>query len=345
MQQLPVLVKMILALMIGVSGSILFIFLHLPLPWLLGAIFATSFVMRFENLPILSPKIFSPSARILIGLTIGCAFTPEILGYLNTYFYSLLLVIPYTILTIFCGTYYYHKILKYDIKTSYLGSMPGGVIEMVIIGEEIKANISKITLMQSSRLFFVVISLPLLIQYIFHIDISGNKLITTPISDINLVEFSTLLVLGFAAAVVAKKIKLSAAYLIGPMIISIILHSTGIITTIVPDEFLKFVQVVFGTMIGFTFKGVSFQDIVKTLISTFGHFIILILVSGIFVALIYYFLDFPIISIVLAFSPGGQAEINLIAILVGASVPYITLHHIVRLFLVMNIAPIIAKKL
>ena len=37
--------------------------------------------------------------------------------------------------------------------------MPGGVIEMVIIGEEIKANITKITLMQSSRLF-VVISIP-----------------------------------------------------------------------------------------------------------------------------------------------------------------------------------------
>ena len=35
--------------------------------------------MRFDNLPIQSPKTFSPPARIFIGLTIGSAFTPEIL--------------------------------------------------------------------------------------------------------------------------------------------------------------------------------------------------------------------------------------------------------------------------
>ena len=51
------------------------------------------------------------------------------------------------------------------------------------------------------------------------------------------------------------------------------------------------------------------------------------------------------VRILLAFGPGGQTEINLIALLVGANLPYITLHHIVRLFLVMNIAPIIAKRL
>jgi len=54
---------------------------------------------------------------------------------------------------------------------------------------------------------------------------------------------------------------------------------------------------------------------------------------------------FPVLSILLAYGPGGQSEINLIAILVGANLPYITLHHIVRLFIVMNIAPIFAKRL
>lgn len=336
---------MILALFIGACGSVLFIFLNLPLPWLLGSIFASSIAMRFENLPIKSPKTFSSPARVLIGLTIGSAFTPEILQYLDIYFYSLLLVIPYTIITIIAGMYYYYQYQGFDKKTAYLSSMPGGVIEMVIIGEEIKANISKITLVQSSRLFFIVITLPFIIQYIFHVDISGNKLITTPIKDIDLFELSILIVLGFLGGILAKKVKLSAAYLIGPMIISIILHASGIITTTVPDELLKFVQVVFGTIIGFTFKGVDLKTIGKVLISTLGHFMILVIISAIFIVIAYNLFGFPIISTLLAFSPGGQAEINLIAILVSASVPYITLHHIVRLFIVMNIAPIFAKKL
>ncbi|WP_419675845.1 AbrB family transcriptional regulator [Aliarcobacter butzleri] len=337
--------KMLLALLIAVSGSILFIFLHLPLPWLLGAIFATTIAIRFPSVPISSPKLFSAPARILIGLTIGSAFTPHILQYIPHYIISLLLVIPFTLLVIFFGTYYYHKILKYDLKTSYLGSMPGGVIEMVIIGQDLKADTSKITLMQSSRLFFVIVSLPFIIQYIFQIDIRGNQLLTTPIKDINLFEFSYIYILGIAGAIIAKRLRLAAAYLIGPMIVSIILYSTGFVHTHIPDELLKFIQVIFGTIIGFTFKNVSLKTIAKTFLATLGHFAILIILCAIFIFIIYKSLDFKALDILLAFGPGGQTEINLVAILIGANLPYITLHHIVRLFIVMNIAPIIAKRL
>jgi uncharacterized protein len=338
------LAKMLLALLIGLFGSIVFIYLHLPLPWLLGSIFATTFAIRFEKLPIISPKIFSPPARILIGIAIGSAFTPKILEFIPHYFVSLLLVVPFTVLVIFFGTYYYYKVLKYDLKTSYLGSMPGGVIEMVIIGEELKANTAKITLMQSSRLFFVVVSLPFIIQYIFQIDIRGNQMLTTPLKNIDFFEFFLLYTLSIFAALFAKKIKLTAAFLMGPMILSIILFSSGVFSVAIPDEFLKFIQVVFGVIIGFTFRNVAFKTIYKTLIATLGHFIILLILCAIFIAIIFYSLDFKALDILLAFGPGGQTEINLIALLVGANLPYITLHHIVRLLIVMNIAPIIARK-
>ena len=337
--------KMLLALFIGLFGSLIFIFLHLPLPWLMGSIFATSIAIRFEKIPISSPKIFSSPARILIGLAIGSAFTPEILKYIPQYTFSLLLVVPFTILVIFFGTYYYYKILKYDLKTSYLGSMPGGVIEMVIIGQELKANTSKITLMQSSRLFFVVVSLPFIIQYIFQIDIRGNQLLTTPLVNIDFKQFLILYIFGIIGAIVAKKVKLTAAFLMGPMIVSIILYSTGTFNVAIPDEFLKFIQVVFGVIIGFTFKGVPIKTIYKTLIATLGHFLILAILCIIFIAIIHFYLDFKTLDILLAFGPGGQTEINLIALLVGANLPYITLHHIVRLLIVMNIAPILAKRL
>uniref|UniRef100_UPI004047403E AbrB family transcriptional regulator n=1 Tax=Aliarcobacter sp. TaxID=2321116 RepID=UPI004047403E len=339
------LLQMLLAIFIGALGSILFIFLHLPLPWLLGAIFTSSIAMRFQNIPIINPKPFSTPARVIIGLTIGSAFTPEILQNLHTYIFSVLLVIPYTIIVAFAGMYYYYKVLKFDKRTAFFSSMPGGVIEMVILGEQLKADTSKITLVQSSRLLFIVLTLPFVIQYIFNIDISGNKLITAPLKELHIGELFFLAIVGTIGAVGAKKLKISAAYLIGPMILGIIVFGTGLVHTVIPDELIKFVQVVFGTIIGFTFRGVTLKIIAKTLLGTFGHFIILALVSGVFIAIVYFVFDFPIISVLLAFSPGGQAEINLIAILVGASVPYITVHHIVRLFIVMNIAPILATRI
>ena len=337
--------QMLLAIFIGAVGSVLFIYLHLPLPWLLGAIFTSSIAMGFQNLPIQSPKIFSTPARVIIGLTIGSAFTPQILEQLHIYFFSILLIIPYTILVAFAGMYYYYKVLNFDKRTAFFSSMPGGVIEMVILGEQLKADTSKITLVQSSRLLFIVLTLPFIIQYIFHIDISGNKLITTPLREIYLTDFFFLGIIGFIGAYLAKKFHISAAYLMGPMILSIIAFSLGFVHSKPPDELIKFVQVIFGTIIGFTFRGVTLKVIIKTLIGTFGHFIILALISALFITFVYFVFDFPIISVLLAFSPGGQAEINLIAILVAANIPYITVHHIVRLFIVMNVAPLLAKRI
>ena len=337
--------KMILTLICGIIGSIVFIYINLPLPWLLGSIFITSILIRFEKFPIIKPNyIFSSPARIIIGVTIGSAFTPAILEQLDIYFYSLLLVIPYTVLTALIGMLYYWKYLNFDKRTAYFSSMPGGVIEMVILGEEMKANTAKITLVQSSRLLFIVLILPFIIQYIFQIDIAGNKLITAPLYTLDLKDMALLISVGFIGALLAKKLKIPAALLIGPMVLSILAFASGLIESKPPDEILKFVQVILGTTIGFTFKGVKIQEVIKTLVGTLGHFVILALISAIFIFLAYYLFEFPILSTLLAFSPGGQAEINLISILVVANIPYITLHHIVRLFIVMNLAPILAKK-
>ena len=336
--------KMLFAICIATLGSILFIYLNLPLPWLLGAIFVTSILIRFENLPIKKPNhLFTTPVRIIVGVTIGSAFTPAILEQVDRYFYSMLFVIPYVILTAFLGILYYIKLQGFDKKTAYMAAMPGGIIEMVLLGEELKANVAKITLVQASRLFFIVLTLPFIIQYIFQIDISGNRLITEPISTLESTDILILLLIGILGAIFGKKINMPAAYLIGPMLMSVLAFSTGMIESKPPDELLKFVQVVIGTSIGFTFRGVKLKEIVKTLVGTLGHFIILALITALFVAVVHFTLDFPTLSILLAFMPGGQTESNLIAILVAANVPYITLHHIVRLILVFNLAPMITR--
>lgn len=336
---------MIFAMLIATIGAIIFIYLHLPLPWLLGSIVITSIVIRFKQIKIKKPNVYLTSpARIIIGVTIGSAFTPAILAELHNYIYSLLFVIPYVIITALLGVVYYYRFLGFDKKTAYFAAMPGGVIEMVLLGEEMKANVAKITLVQASRLLFIVLSLPFIIQYIFGLDLRGNQLITPPINSINPYNMLILVLIGVLGSIIGKKLNLPAAYLMGPMAISVLVFSMGLIESRPPDELLKFVQVVLGTTIGFTFRGIKIKEVIKILISTLGHFIILASISAIFIAIVYFSLDFPALSILLAFSPGGQAEINLIAILVAANVPYITLHHIVRLILVFNLAPLFARK-
>ena len=336
--------QVLLSLFIGLFGSLIFIYLKLPLPWLLGSISAMAIASRLTFLPTKSPKVLSPPARTILGLMIGSAFTPAILGYIGNFITSLVMIIPFVFIIAVCGVYYYWKILGHDKMTAFFSAMPGGLLEMVAIGESMGANIYKITLFQSTRLLLIVFSLPFILQIVGGKSLSGNKILTTPIKDLLISDMFILVGLGIIGVYLAKKLKISAPFIIGPMIVSMIAHISGWVTAHPPDEVIKLVQVILGTSIGFVFKGVPIKEILITILSTLGYFLILIIVCSLFVFIVYSITDFDLLSILLAFSPGGQAEINLIAIIVSVNLPYVALHHVLRLFLVMGIAPLFAKK-
>ena len=51
----------------------------------------------------------------------------------------------------------------------------------------------------------------------------------------------------------------------------------------------------------------------------------------------------PLQDALLALTPGGQAELVVLAIIVGADVAFVVAHHVLRLFLVILGAPIAAR--
>ena len=51
------------------------------------------------------------------------------------------------------------------------------------------------------------------------------------------------------------------------------------------------------------------------------------------------------LAVLLAFGPGGQAEMSLIALTAGEDGAYVALHHLVRLVIVMVLTPILFRVL
>ncbi|WP_263833798.1 AbrB family transcriptional regulator [Sulfurospirillum oryzae] len=335
----------IASLFIGSLGAILFSFIKVPLPWLLGAIVAIAIASRFPKIPLRSPKVFSAPARAVLGITIGSAFNPTILHYLGDYISSLVLILPFVILVTFCGMLYYWKWLKFDKMSAYFSSMPGGLLEMVTLAEAMGANVYKVTLTQSARLLFIVFTLPFVIQYISHISLDGRAGITQPFLNSDPHDMLILIVCAATGWWGALKLKIPGGTMIGPMILGALVYGSGLVHSRPPNEILKLIQLILGSTIGFVFVGVTYKEITKVLGQTFGYYIVLMLVSTFFVTVVAYITEFPLLSILLAFSPGGQSEMNLIAIIVGANLPYVALHHIVRMLLVMSVAPMFVRYL
>jgi len=124
MQWLKTLFPILFSLCIGLVGAVVLRFLHAPMPWLLGSILAIILASRFTSLPISSPKRLSAPSRAILGITIGSAFKPEILCYLGDFISSLVLILPFVLVTTLSGVWYYVKVLKFDIYTAFLALFP-----------------------------------------------------------------------------------------------------------------------------------------------------------------------------------------------------------------------------
>lgn len=330
-------------LFVAFCGVGIFYLAHAPLPWLLGSISALAVASRFPKLPLAQPKALSSPARAVLGLAVGSAFGPHALDGAGAFLGSLALIFPFVILTTVAGLWYYKHLLGYTTRTAYFSAIPGGLLEMVSLAEHFKADLHKVVLNQSARLLFIIFTIPFLIEHWIHVSLGQKERVVQNLAQTPWME---LVAMGLCALVgwrLAVRLKIPGATIIGPMLLGMVVYSFDLIHTRPPIEIINLIQLILGATVGFVFVGISLQEILKTALQTLGYFLILALISAFFIFIAWWMTGFSLLSILLAFSPGGQAEVNVIAIVVGADLPYVALHHIVRLFLVMAIAPLMLQ--
>ncbi len=338
--------KIMITFVIGLIGVLIFKWLSLPLPWMMGPVLSVAIASNLPNVTTqkLTSNIANP-ARMIIGVTVGSAFSASIINDLHNYMFSILLIIPFILASTVLGVLYYHKLGGIDKSSAFFASQPGGFVEMIMLAQSSGADVRKVILAQSSRLMIIVLALPFIIHTFLNIDLpksSAGSLLPS-IIDISLNDGLLMLFCGLFGWWLATKIKIGAASLLGPMAVSMVFYILDLIHEKPPFELINIVQLILGSSIGSSFNGIGFKEFSKTLLFGAGHFVILLLLSLIFGVFSVWITGESWLSVLLAFSPGGQSDMNLIAILVGANVPFVALHHTFRLFIVMAILPIMHK--
>ena len=139
----------------GVIGGFVAYKIDIPLPWMLGPLFFIGFLCAIK-VEVKLPKKPLPLFRALLGCVIGTNFTEEIFININQIGKSLFFL-PIFVIIMICCTYFVLKIImNYDKKTSLIGSMPGGLNEMVLLVSEIGGNERIVTLLNTTRIIIVV---------------------------------------------------------------------------------------------------------------------------------------------------------------------------------------------
>ncbi|HRD74563.1 MAG TPA: AbrB family transcriptional regulator [Hyphomicrobiaceae bacterium] len=254
-----------LALAIGAAGALIFVALGFPLPWFLGALTAC-LVASVLGAPIKRPKPLSDPMRAVLGVAVGSAFTPALLGRAGGMVGSLLMLVPFMLVIILFSRWFYERFAGFDRPTAFFSAIPGGLTDMTTMAEEAGANQRAVILVQASRILLIVFTLPLWLK--FHDGLAASSAFAgrARLHEIGFVDAGVLLALGFAGVVVARRIGLAGAPIVGPMILSGLAHALGLTSARMPVEVLTIAQVSVGVLLGCQFRGLTWAEFRSTMV-------------------------------------------------------------------------------
>ena len=331
--------SMALALLLGTGGGLLFAWAHLPLPWMMGAMVATT-VASVAGANIRIDFRLRTVMIAILGIMLGSAFQPSLIDQIGEWTITIAGLLVYAIVACGLCTWYFRKAAGYDAVTSYFASSPGGLNEMVIVGREMGGDDRVIALTHSARILLVVMTLPFLFRLFTDYTPPAGLLPSGGSIDMQALDWVMLAGCGIVGAFVAKRLKIPAAVLIGPMLLSAAVHVTGTTQATPPGILVAIAQVVMGSGIGCRFAGTAVRDIVKIVGVSIGSTVILLVLGVLFGLALEQITDVPWFVLVLAYAPGGLAEMSLVALALGRDVAFVATHHIFRIGFIVILAPL-----
>nr|WP_107951074.1 AbrB family transcriptional regulator [Lysinibacillus parviboronicapiens] len=317
----------LITLCIGYIGALLFQFLHIPMPWLLGAITAVLCVQLFTNVQLKWHKYFRNFGLVVAGYSIGFAFTPEAVQDIKQFLGSMIVLNVIFIVLFLAISFLVARRTDLDFSTALACCVPGGMAQVVAFAEEQgDMDIAVITFYQVLRVLLIVGFVPLMVAG------SGGNVM--PVDGGWTWELAGLLAICGLAGLLAQRGRIPTGYMLGPVFLLMGLNLVGLDVPKMPLFLLHMAQLCIGIYIGLLLKK---EDLHLSKKHVFYAFVS----AGIFIGTAYgltfilkrlYELDFQtgFLSIV----PGGLDQMGIIAASVHANVTIVTAFQLFRLLIV-----------
>lgn len=322
--------------MLGVLGGWIFLILKLPLPWMLGAM-TTCTIAAILRAPIDAPPIIRPPMSAAIGVMLGASFYPGLLREIPGWLPALIGLLGFMATAGACVVWYLRRIGGLDATTAFFAGMPGGLNEMIEVGEDKGGDPRTIALAHSARILLVVMTLPFVIQAMTGVSLArtggGVSMFDAPLS-----AEVWLIGCGLAGSLLGHVLGLPAKHLLGAMIVSAVIHATGVSDFKPPLEIINAAQVILGVVIGCRFAGLPAAHVGRMLALSAGATVILLVWTLVWAAIVARVTGMSLITLVLAYSPGGLAEMSLVALALQMEVAFVAAFHLIRIVIVMTSA-------
>ncbi|MBN8209039.1 AbrB family transcriptional regulator [Bacillus sp. NTK071] len=341
-------------------GGYLLSLTGMAIGWMIGTLIVAGFVSFWKPSWIVGQTQSSIRpywrhiGQAILGIELGQQISLSVVHHFERNWMLITLMLLLTIIFALLAGYLLWRYTNADMLTSLLGTTPGGISAMPSIAEEVGANTMTVSIVQMIRIFLVVGTVPLIASYS---QSGGTGVIETTAvqgemayiaNGFSLTSFlwTALLVIGsFGGYRIGKLLKLPAPWLVGGMLGVGVVHMIGSsylgenLTGWWPHWLIILAQILIGASIGSRLHKDMFvgarQIVIVGLLTSIGLVAVMTLCAfGVSEAT-----GIPFVTSVLAFAPGGVAEMATASVAFHANPAFVVAVQTLRLVTIFLVLP------
>ena len=314
----------------AVAGGLVFQALHTPFPWLLGPLVFVAGI-NLAGFRIACPNGTRQAGQIIIGAAIGLRFTPEVAAVVLGQVHWMAIAALLAVMLGGVGALIQLRIARLDPATAFFGSVPGGMAEMIALGDRYKAEPVATALSQTVRVGIVVATVPAGLTWL---GASGEDFLSLREIPVDW-PLLPVLVAGCAGASWGlARLGVTNAWMLGACGFAAALTVGEIELSGLPDTFLVLGQLLVGASLGECFDREPMRRAPRVIVGAALSTAILLAASIALAAAIGAVSGIPLATMVAATCPGGLAEMSITAEILGLGVPLVTAYHVTRIVVI-----------
>jgi membrane AbrB-like protein len=311
--------------------------IHMPLAWMMGAMIVTT-IAAIAGAPMAMAPSFRTAMSAVLGVMVGSAFTPAIFARAGEWVVSLSVSVFYLFVITVVTWALLRRFARYDSPTAFFAAVPGGFNEMLLIGSAMGADDRIVALSHALRILFVVLAIPLWFT------LARGYVAAPPTATGggwgDPLDLALLLGCAVVGTLGARRLRVPAASLLGPMLLSAALHLAGATASKPPWLLIALAQLIIGSSVGARFAGVSPRLILNGAAIALAVTAAMLAITFAFALGLNALTGISVTVLVLAYAPGGLPEMSLIALFLNEDTAFVSTHHITRLLVIVTLAPL-----
>jgi len=319
-------------LAIALTGGVTFALLGLPAGLVSGSVLATATAALLGQ-PMRMPLELGRVCSIIVGILLGTVVTPDTLRGVTTWPVSIALLIVGSLTMMLATSSYLRVVHRWDSLSALLGASPGSMAQVIVLSTELGGDLRAIAIVQTVRVLLLVVGLPNGLA-LFGLVVPAVAPVRGPADFSVLGQMLLLVAVATAFAAVFYRLRFPGGLLFGAMTGSGLLHGTAVVDAALPWWLGSSAVIVLGGLVGSRFAGTSFRALLGFLGAAFGSFAVAMVVATSFVLLVLHFYLFPVANVAIAFAPGAQDTMMVLALALHLDPVYVGAHHIARFLVV-----------